>query len=244
MRIIYEKANLEFWDKKDFFTIEETAYLFKGLEPQYKNRHPDKVLSLMKTFVRRGYIFETNVKKMRYSVRHRRYVTFYNTPKSEISNFSDSDYGPGYVAYSTEDVTLFPRSELRKRAIELNRLHKMPFLQTPEERALAAISAEDPELTQGSTKITSSGTPLNLPHLNEKLQALQEILWEYWGTYDPNDPPKQTDIQKAIDAKLGYNKGSEGDNSRNAVAIAALFKPDNIKPERRRRRKFGEKLVG
>ena len=28
---IYEKANLEFWDKKDFFTIEETAYLFKGL---------------------------------------------------------------------------------------------------------------------------------------------------------------------------------------------------------------------
>ena len=41
----------------------------------------------MKTFVRRGYIFETNVKKMRYSVRHRRYVTFYNTPKSEILIF-------------------------------------------------------------------------------------------------------------------------------------------------------------
>ena len=100
----------------------------------------------------------------------------------------------------------------------------MPFLQTPEERALAAISAVDPELTQGSTEITSSGTPLNLPHLNEKLQALQEILWEHWH-YDPNDPPKQTDIQKAIDAKLGYNKGSEGDNSRNAVAIAALRKP-------------------
>ncbi len=230
MPIIYEKANLEFWDKKDFFTIEETAYLFKGLEPQYKNKHPDRVLSLMKTFVRRKEIFGTQIKKMRYSVRHRRYVTFYKIPESELQDDSDPYYGPGYVAYSTEDVTLFPRSELRERAIELNRLHKMPFLQTPEERALAAISAEDPELTQGSTEITSSGTPLNLPHLNEKLEALQEILWEYWGTYDTHNPPKQYDIQKAIDAKLGYNKGSGGKNSRNAVAIAALFKPDNIKP--------------
>jgi hypothetical protein len=230
MPFIYEKANLEFWDKKDFFTIEETAYLFQNLEPQYKNPHPKRVMSLMKTFIRREEIFGTPIKKMRYSVRHRRYVTFYKIPESEPQNCADPDYGPDYVAYSTEDVTLFPRSELLKRAIELNRLRKIPFLQTPEQRALAAISAVDPELTQGSTVITSSGTPLNLPHLNEKLLALKEILWEYWGIYDTNDPPKQYDIQKAIDAKLGYNKGTGGKNSRNAIAIASLFKPDNIKP--------------
>lgn len=168
MPTIYEKPNLEFWDKKDFFTIEETAYLFKNLEPQYKNPHPKRVMSLMKTFVRRKEVFGTRIKKMRYSLRHRRYVTFYNIPESETEVCADPDYGPDYVAYSTEDVTLFPRSELRKRAEELNRLHKIPFLQTPEERALAAISAVEPELTQGSTVITSSGASLNLPHLNEK----------------------------------------------------------------------------
>lgn len=224
----HEEANLEFWDKKEFFTIEETAYLFKGLEPQYKIKHPPHVLSLIRQFVKCKRVFGTRIKKMHYSFEHRRYVTFYEVPESELQDDSDPYYDPDFEPYSTEDVTFFPRSELRKWAILKHKLHAKPFLQTPEERASTATSAEDPEPAQVSTIITSQGITVHLPHLNQRLQMLVDILWDHWGTYDPKHPPTQSTIQAAIDKKFGYNKGKGGKNSRGSVVIANLFKPDNI----------------
>ena len=46
MRYI-KKPNPDFWDEKDSFTIEELAYLFYNLEPQYKLPHPKEIMNTM-----------------------------------------------------------------------------------------------------------------------------------------------------------------------------------------------------
>ena len=46
-----KKPNPDFWDDKDSFTIEELAYLFYNLEPQYKLPHPKEIMDTMESIM-------------------------------------------------------------------------------------------------------------------------------------------------------------------------------------------------
>lgn len=75
------------------------------------------------------------------------------------------------------------------------------------------------------------GVVVTLPHMTKDLQAIFDVMWSSWKDYNSAFPPKQTNIAYEIDAALGW--GGKGDMSkdpsRNAKAIAAIIKPDDLK---------------
>jgi hypothetical protein len=78
---------------------------------------------------------------------------------------------------------------------------------------------------------------ISLPHTTKRLEALFEIIREYWADFDPRNPPKQTSIVVAIDNAMDWNpQGGKG--SRVGQALANMIRPDWLaEKDKRARRK-------
>ena len=77
-------------------------------------------------------------------------------------------------------------------------------------------------------KPAAEGIAVMLPRVSRKLNALFGIIRSYWTKYDHKNPPKQTSIAKDIDTALGWEPKPDGSPSRNASALAALIRPDDV----------------
>ena len=139
-----KKPDLDFWDDKESFTIEELTYLFYDLEPQYNLPHPTQILATMKAIIKDEGIFGIEQKKdMRYVPKRRRFLI----PLGK-ERVKDECGKPVRRTVYSDDVTHFPRQALRQWAIEQQVLHLYDFLQTKEERPLAAPPPGDEEPAQ------------------------------------------------------------------------------------------------
>ncbi len=133
--------NLDFWDEKESFTIEELTYLFYDLEPQYNLPHPTQILATMKAIIKDEGIFGIEQKKdMRYLPKRRRFLI----PLGK-ERVKDECGKPVRRTVYSDDVTRFPRQALRQWAIEQQVLDVYDFLKTKEERAVAAAPPGDLE---------------------------------------------------------------------------------------------------
>ncbi len=258
-----KKPNPDFWDEKDSFTIEELAYLFYNLEPQYKLPHPKEIMDTMESIIYDDdNIFGIEVKKGICYVPHdRRFL------KGQIKTVKTAS---GKIirkkTYSNDGVTRFPRQALRQWAIEQQVLHLYDFLQTKEERPLAPpppadVEPAQPELSSGSTDISGQGVEnipeedvpfgspsptsgaetsadddvITLPYMTESLKKLAVIMQEYLK--DPAHPPKQGYIRGRIDEAFGFKPEKDGSPSRNSYSIACMIEPDAIRTRRGRGRR-------
>jgi hypothetical protein len=84
---------------------------------------------------------------------------------------------------------------------------------------------------------TISGVTITLPFVSKGLAAVFEVLRAHWTKYDRKQPPKQANVAAAIDKALGWHSKPDGFPSRNASALAALIKPDEVAESDRRGRK-------
>ncbi|WP_175035441.1 hypothetical protein [Burkholderia lata] len=82
----------------------------------------------------------------------------------------------------------------------------------------AARAADDP----------GRGVIVHLPHLTRTLEALFDVMREYWSEWDPDRPPKSSTVARAIDEKLGLKAQTNGEASRNAQTFAASLRPDSV----------------
>lgn len=73
-----------------------------------------------------------------------------------------------------------------------------------------------------------SGVAVRLPHLTRTLQALFDVMQEYWSEWDPDRPPKSSTVARAIDEKLGLKGQANGEASRSAQTFAAALRPDSV----------------
>lgn len=132
--------NLDFWDEKESFTIEELTYLFYNLEPQYSLPHPKEIMATMESIISDDGIFGIEQKKgISYFPNYRRFL------KVQIKKVKTANGKQIQKKIYSNDVTRFPRQALRQWAIEQQVLHLYDFLQTKEERALAAAPPGDLE---------------------------------------------------------------------------------------------------
>ncbi len=87
---------------------------------------------------------------------------------------------------------------------------------------------DQPSATAGDRQQPDRGVTVTLPHVGKDLGEVFRIMRENWTNPDPKRLPKQVNIAREIDAALGWNPDRDGNPSRNARAIAALIKPDEI----------------
>lgn len=73
-----------------------------------------------------------------------------------------------------------------------------------------------------------SGVAVRLPHLTRTLQALFDVMQEYWSEWDPDRPPKSSTVARAIDERLGLKGQANGEASRSAQTFAAALRPDSV----------------
>lgn len=230
MRYI-KKPNPDFWDEKDSFTIEELAYLFYNLEPQYKLPHPKEIMDTMESIIYDDdNIFGIEVKKGICYVPHDR--RFLKGQIKKVKTASGKKIRK--KTYSNDGVTRFPRQALRQWAIEQQVLHLYDFLQTKEERAVAAAPPGDLAPNAPSVSLSpSAGGEIapdddvcTLPYMTENLKKLAVIMREYL------DKPEQTrtpgDIRRLIDEAFGFMPEQNGP-SRDSYSIAHMIEPDAIR---------------
>lgn len=79
---------------------------------------------------------------------------------------------------------------------------------------------------QAVTATTAPGVSVMLPHLNTSLEKVFKVMWEQWGDYHPQRPPKQGNVAHDLDEVMGWNTQRDGSASRKATAIASILKPD------------------
>lgn len=72
------------------------------------------------------------------------------------------------------------------------------------------------------------GVTVRLPHLTRTLQALFEVMQEYWSEWDPDRPPKSSTVARALDERLGLKGQANGEASRSAQTFAAALRPDSV----------------
>ncbi|MBW9105086.1 hypothetical protein [Paraburkholderia phenoliruptrix] len=72
------------------------------------------------------------------------------------------------------------------------------------------------------------GVIVRLPHLTRTLEALFDVMREYWSDWDPERPPKSSTVARAIDEKLGLKPQANGEASRSAQTFAAALRPDSV----------------
>mgnify|MGYP001765719158 CR=1 FL=1 len=256
MSFVPKPANLDYWDLKDSFTVEELAYLFLNKEPQYEYWHPRSVKHVMETIFDTKNIFGISpMEDMQFSRTHNRYIRSWspsvdnskNPPKRKNKIY-------GMVLISTEDVTRYPRNRVRAWAAACNLLPEIPFLQTKDERDLAAravvnepstidkivkpeqlalrimqciLDMDSPQVRNDENFINdTTGVFARLPYMNRTLKALFDIMWNLHidNAYQKNKSQKI--VEQAIDKVFGYNHAPNG-TSRDARAIAPLLKPDD-----------------
>jgi hypothetical protein len=92
-------------------------------------------------------------------------------------------------------------------------------------------NAEGParNFTHTATRPESAdGVTVHLPHLTRTLEALFDVMREYWSDWDPERPPKSSTVARAIDEKLGLKPQANGEASRSAQTFAAALRPDSV----------------
>ena len=97
------------------------------------------------------------------------------------------------------------------------RLERLPFTVTPFADDTPAVVAE-----QGH------GVTVRLPHLTRTLEALFEVMREYWTEWEPDRPPKSSTVARAIDERLGLKGQANGEASRSSQTFAAALRPDSV----------------
>lgn len=80
-----------------------------------------------------------------------------------------------------------------------------------------------------SAQVEGAGDVIvHLPHLTRTLEALFEVMREFWSEWDSNRPPKSSTVARAIDEKLGLKAQANGEASRSAQTFAAALRPDLV----------------
>lgn len=69
---------------------------------------------------------------------------------------------------------------------------------------------------------------VRLPHLTRTLEALFDVMHEFWSEWAPDRPPKSSTVARAIDEKLGLKAQANGEASRSAQTFAAALRPDSV----------------
>ncbi|WP_321968305.1 hypothetical protein [Burkholderia cepacia] len=72
------------------------------------------------------------------------------------------------------------------------------------------------------------GVIVHLPHLTRTLEALFDVMREFWSEWDTGRPPKSSTVARAIDERLGLKAQSNGEASRSAQTFAAALRPDSV----------------
>lgn len=97
------------------------------------------------------------------------------------------------------------------------RLERLPFA--------TATAPDDRPAFEGTHK---RSVTVRLPHLTRTLEALFEVMQEYWSEWEPDRPPKSSTVARAIDEKLGLKGQANGEASRSAQTFAAALRPDSV----------------
>ncbi|MEW6342064.1 MAG: hypothetical protein AB1704_15490 [Pseudomonadota bacterium] len=72
------------------------------------------------------------------------------------------------------------------------------------------------------------GMTVRLPHLTRTLEALFEVMQEYWSEWEPDRPPKSSTVARALDERLGLKGQANGEASRSSQTLAAVLRPDSV----------------
>lgn len=72
------------------------------------------------------------------------------------------------------------------------------------------------------------GVTVRLPHLTRTLEALFDVMQEYWSEWEPDRPPKSSIVARALDERLGLKGQANGEASRSAQTFAAALRPDSV----------------
>ncbi|RQV59904.1 hypothetical protein DF018_30225 [Burkholderia cenocepacia] len=97
------------------------------------------------------------------------------------------------------------------------RLERLPFAPT-------AVGDDTPSVKAAQER----GVTVHLPHLTRTLEALFEVMREYWSEWEPDRPPKSSTVARAIDERLGLKGQANGEASRGAQTFAAALRPDSV----------------
>lgn len=80
------------------------------------------------------------------------------------------------------------------------------------------------------------GVTVHLPHLTRTLEALFDVMHEFWAEWDPERPPKSSTVARVIDEKLGLKAQANGEASRSAQTFAAALRPESTSESEGRHR--------
>lgn len=97
------------------------------------------------------------------------------------------------------------------------RLERLPFTVIPVVDDTSTVVAEH-----------GHGVTVHLPHLTRTLEALFEVMREYWTEWEPDRPPKSSTVARAIDERLGLKGQANGEASRSSQTFAAALRPDSV----------------
>ncbi|WP_233342930.1 hypothetical protein [Burkholderia cepacia] len=97
------------------------------------------------------------------------------------------------------------------------RLERLPFTGT-------IVADNTPSVKAAQER----GVTVRLPHLTRTLEALFEVMQEYWSEWEPDRPPKSSTVARAIDERLGLKGQANGEASRSAQTFAAALRPDSV----------------
>jgi len=111
-------------------------------------------------------------------------------------------------------------ADAEKRADDITR--EMDALRKEHDSLLMTQAASD--------KATTTGYTFTLLRPSDNFQAVIDVINKNWADVIPGREPKQVNIAREIDAALGRKSQRAGEPSRNASAIAALFRPEKIEP--------------
>jgi hypothetical protein len=87
---------------------------------------------------------------------------------------------------------------------------------------------EQPCNSTSTVDESAGGVIVRLPHLTRTLEALFDVMGEYWSEWDTDRPPKSSTVARAIDEKLGLKGQANGEASRSAQTFAAALRPDSV----------------
>lgn len=91
------------------------------------------------------------------------------------------------------------------------------------------LNARPPVVSSSLQTDGGRGVTVNLPHLNEALKKIFEVMWANWGDPNQKRPPKQENVQREIDEAIGALMGWKPP-SRGAITLGKVIKPDPSDP--------------
>lgn len=97
-------------------------------------------------------------------------------------------------------------------------------------KELAALTTEieEPRSEVTSTSRSPRHVVVEIPHMTRGLDAMFRVFREQWSDFRQDNPPKSSAVAAELDAAIGWKTSKSGEASRNAQAVAALLRPDEI----------------